>query len=118
MIAAAAASSFCLRLRQSRSLTARRLSASRLVSRSSPTSTARIRRAITRCYNFVLPQTAVKRLLPALLIASLATVAACGSRRPPELFKQKLVILGFDGLDPRLVQKWMDEGRLPNMKQL
>jgi Uncharacterized conserved protein len=33
-------------------------------------------------------------------------------------FKQKLVVLGFDGMDPRLVQKWMDEGKLPNMKKL
>jgi len=53
-----------------------------------------------------------------LLIVSLAAATACGTRRPPELVKQKLVILGFDGLDPRLVQKWMDEGRLPNMRKL
>ena len=53
-----------------------------------------------------------------LLLASLAALAACGPRRPPELFKQKLVILGFDGMDPHLVRKWMDEGRLPNMKKL
>ena len=53
-----------------------------------------------------------------LLVVSLAAAAACGTRRPPELVKQKLVILGFDGLDPRLVQKWMDEGRLPNMRRL
>ncbi|PYR51629.1 MAG: hypothetical protein DMF95_08115 [Acidobacteria bacterium] len=28
------------------------------------------------------------------------------------------MILGFDGMDPRLVQKWMDEGKLPNMRKL
>ena len=60
----------------------------------------------------------MKRFLLALLVVSLAAAAACGSRRPPELFKQKLVILGFDGMDPRLVQKWMDEGRLPNIRKL
>ena len=38
--------------------------------------------------------------------------------RRREKFQQKLVILGFDGMDPRLVQKWMDEGKLPNMKKL
>ena len=43
---------------------------------------------------------------------------ACGTRRAPEKFQQKLVILGFDGMDPRLVQKWMDEGKLPNMQKL
>src|SRR5207249_10959467 len=36
----------------------------------------------------------------------------------PEKFRQKLVILGFDGMDPRLVQRWMNEGKLPNMKKL
>jgi predicted AlkP superfamily phosphohydrolase/phosphomutase len=60
----------------------------------------------------------VKRLILALLVVSLGTALACGSRRAPEKFKQKLVILGFDGMDPRLVQKWMDEGKLPNMKKL
>ena len=38
--------------------------------------------------------------------------------RRPEKFKQKLVILGFDGMDPRLVEKWMGEGKLPNFKKL
>ena len=60
----------------------------------------------------------MKRLTLALLVVSLGTALACGSRRAPEKFKQKLVILGFDGMDPRLVQKWMDEGKLPNMKKL
>ena len=57
-----------------------------------------------------------------LIVAVLAFVAgaaiACGGGSAPEKFKQKLVVLGFDGLDPRLVQKWMDEGRLPNMQKL
>ena len=60
----------------------------------------------------------MKRLLFASLVAVLGVVAACGPRRPPQKFQQKLVILGFDGMDPRLVQKWMDEGKLPNMKKL
>jgi predicted AlkP superfamily phosphohydrolase/phosphomutase len=60
----------------------------------------------------------VKRLLLASLVAVLGIVAACGQRRPPQKFQQKLVILGFDGMDPRLVQKWMAEGKLPNMKKL
>jgi len=60
----------------------------------------------------------VKRRLLTLLVASLAVAPACGSRRPPEKFKQKLVILGFDGMDPKLVQRWMDEGKLPNIRNL
>ena len=60
----------------------------------------------------------MKRLLCSLLLVSLGAAPACGGRRPPEKFAQKLVILGFDGMDPRLVQRWMDEGKLPNMRKL
>jgi predicted AlkP superfamily phosphohydrolase/phosphomutase len=60
----------------------------------------------------------VRRILIALLVVCLGTAAACGTRRAPQKFQQKLVILGFDGMDPRLVRKWMDEGRLPNMQKL
>ena len=60
----------------------------------------------------------MKRALTALLVVCLGAIVACGTRRPPGKFRQKLVILGFDGLDPHLVQKWMDEGKLPNMRKL
>src|SRR6185436_3499549 len=30
----------------------------------------------------------------------------------------KLIILGFDGVDAKLTQKWMDEGKLPNLAKL
>ena len=60
----------------------------------------------------------MKRLFVALLVVCLGAATACGTRRPPEKFRQKLVILGFDGMDPRLVQRWMNEGKLPNMKKL
>jgi predicted AlkP superfamily phosphohydrolase/phosphomutase len=60
----------------------------------------------------------VKRILFASLVVCLGAALACGTRRAPEKFQQKLVILGFDGMDPRLVQRWMDEGKLPNMQKL
>src|SRR5918994_792633 len=41
-----------------------------------------------------------------------------GTRSTAGRFSQKLLILGFDGMDPDLVSKWMDEGRLPNMQRL
>jgi predicted AlkP superfamily phosphohydrolase/phosphomutase len=44
--------------------------------------------------------------------------SACRTRRPPSKYPQRLVILGFDGMDPTLVGKWMREGKLPNMKRL
>jgi predicted AlkP superfamily phosphohydrolase/phosphomutase len=31
---------------------------------------------------------------------------------------QRLVILGFDGMDPVLARKWMDDGSLPNFRKL
>ena len=34
------------------------------------------------------------------------------------LYSQKLVILGFDGMDPHLVERWMQEGKLPNLSAL
>ncbi|MBW8867004.1 MAG: alkaline phosphatase family protein [Acidobacteria bacterium] len=60
----------------------------------------------------------MKPIVLALLIVCCGTALACGPSHPPEKFKQKLVILGFDGMDPRLVQRWMDEGKLPNLKKL
>jgi predicted AlkP superfamily phosphohydrolase/phosphomutase len=31
---------------------------------------------------------------------------------------RKLIFIGFDGLDPRLTERWMDEGKLPNLARL
>jgi hypothetical protein len=42
----------------------------------------------------------------------LSTCLAYGADKP------KVVILGFDGADERLVTQWMDEGKLPNLAQL
>ena len=60
----------------------------------------------------------MKRLLVALIGISTGFAVSCGSGRPPEKFRQKLVVLGFDGMDPRLVQRWMNEGKLPNLQRL
>ncbi|HEY3384073.1 MAG TPA: alkaline phosphatase family protein [Vicinamibacterales bacterium] len=53
-----------------------------------------------------------------LTLLALVLAAACGSTPAPAKFKQKMVILGFDGMDPRLVEKWMGEGKLPNFQKL
>jgi predicted AlkP superfamily phosphohydrolase/phosphomutase len=48
-------------------------------------------------------------------------VAACGSRssgKPARRARQRVFVLGFDGMDPTLARKWMDEGKLPNLKRL
>jgi len=44
--------------------------------------------------------------------------AGCGTSPPPRNFHQKLVILGYDGMDPVLTERWMAEGRLPNLAAL
>jgi predicted AlkP superfamily phosphohydrolase/phosphomutase len=62
----------------------------------------------------------VQRLLGLLASAAivLAVPSACSSRPAAGTFSQKLLILGFDGMDPDLVSKWMDEGKLPNIQQV
>ena len=37
---------------------------------------------------------------------------------PDERGEGRTVVLGFDGMNPNLVQRWMDAGRLPNFKRL
>src|SRR5262249_55460022 len=60
------------------------------------------------------------RFLAAATAAATLSVLACSgaTRRPPSKFSQKLVILGFDGMDPHLLQQWMSEGKLPNIAKL
>lgn len=53
-----------------------------------------------------------------LPLVCLLSAAGCSRARPPSAFSQKLVVLGFDGLDPALTKRWMDEGKLPNMARL
>ena len=58
-------------------------------------------------------------VLALLLLAAAAVALPSCSRRDGESRPwQKLVILGFDGMDPDLVQRWMDEGKLPNIKRV
>jgi predicted AlkP superfamily phosphohydrolase/phosphomutase len=56
--------------------------------------------------------------LAAALITAFSIACSGTSRRPPSKFTQKLVILGFDGMDPHLLKQWMDEGKLPNISKL
>ena len=54
-----------------------------------------------------------------LMALGLATaLVACGSRGAQSRYPQKLVILGFDGMDPDLLERWIDAGRLPTFKRL
>ena len=49
----------------------------------------------------------------ALLIAACSLGSSAEGGDPP-----KVVVLGFDGADSRLLKQWMDEGELPNLERL
>jgi predicted AlkP superfamily phosphohydrolase/phosphomutase len=56
--------------------------------------------------------------VPVLLCAlAVGFTTSCGSSRPG-VFSQKLVILGFDGMDPDLVRRFVAERKLPNIARL
>ncbi|MDJ0656607.1 MAG: alkaline phosphatase family protein [Xanthomonadales bacterium] len=42
-------------------------------------------------------------------------LAGCSQEEPAE---SRVVVLGFDGMDPVLLQRWMDQGFLPNFSSL
>lgn len=59
----------------------------------------------------------MKRLF--VFIALAAALSSCGgSKAPAHTGKSKLVILGFDGMDPDLVREFMAQGQLPNLERL
>jgi predicted AlkP superfamily phosphohydrolase/phosphomutase len=66
----------------------------------------------------------MNRLLPLALAAcfvfalTLAAGPLPAQQGSPQGGDQKLIILGFDGADAKLAQKWMDEGKLPNLAKL
>jgi predicted AlkP superfamily phosphohydrolase/phosphomutase len=61
----------------------------------------------------------VKPALTLVCAAAFALTAwSCGTSAPPQKYPQKLVILGFDGMDPKLADQWIKEGRLPNLAKL
>lgn len=72
----------------------------------------------------VVPRTAVATLLAVLAMP----LAACGSRprdpdarqaeRPRAASRGRLIILGFDGVDPRWLEGYAREGKMPNAKRL
>jgi predicted AlkP superfamily phosphohydrolase/phosphomutase len=60
-----------------------------------------------------------KSALLAAVVVAIASLACSGSSsRGASTFPQKMVILGFDGMDPHLLEKWMAEGKLPNIAAL
>jgi len=52
----------------------------------------------------------------ALAAAWVVILGACDAK--PSAHQQAVIVLGFDGMDPRLTEQMMDEGRLPNFARL
>jgi predicted AlkP superfamily phosphohydrolase/phosphomutase len=57
-------------------------------------------------------------LAGAALLAAGQGCDRSASGKPVRRAKQRVFVLGFDGMDPTLSRKWMDEGKLPNLKRL
>ena len=54
-----------------------------------------------------------------LMVVALLTLGmGCGGPSQSVRPGRRLVILGFDGVDPRLLANWMAEGKLPRLRQL
>jgi predicted AlkP superfamily phosphohydrolase/phosphomutase len=53
-----------------------------------------------------------------LAVTAGALAAACQSGPPRDAGRPKLLILGFDGMDPTLLGQWMKAGQLPNLSRL
>jgi predicted AlkP superfamily phosphohydrolase/phosphomutase len=53
---------------------------------------------------------------------ALAICVACSSTptpgKPPRRAAQRVVVMGFDGMDPTLARAFMEAGKLPNLKKL
>jgi predicted AlkP superfamily phosphohydrolase/phosphomutase len=58
----------------------------------------------------------------ALLAAGALLLSSCHSGptggKPLRRTKQRVFVMGFDGMDPTLSKRFMDEGKLPNLKAL
>jgi hypothetical protein len=54
----------------------------------------------------------------ALALAAGLLATACRSGAPRDNGRPRLLILGFDGMDPTLLDRWMKAGQLPNLTRL
>jgi predicted AlkP superfamily phosphohydrolase/phosphomutase len=53
-----------------------------------------------------------------LLLVAAVTLPSCRSARTAPQSHQRLIILGIDGMDPQLLDRFMREGKMPNFAKL
>ena len=61
------------------------------------------------------------RLTAFTLVLAITAYGCSGTpktQKPLRKAPQKVIVMGFDGMDPTLARKFMDEGKLPNLKKL
>ena len=60
------------------------------------------------------------RFLQAATAAALTGAVSCGSSPAvaARQLKRKVIILGYDAVDPVLLRRWMAQGHLPNISRL
>jgi type I phosphodiesterase/nucleotide pyrophosphatase len=58
------------------------------------------------------------RVLALLAAPGFVFAVGCSGGQPAVVSRPKLVVLGFDGMDPDLVQQWIHGGQLPNIAKL
>jgi predicted AlkP superfamily phosphohydrolase/phosphomutase len=59
-----------------------------------------------------------RQFLQASLAGTLLASCRAAPKKEPPAGKQDVVVLGFDGVDPRLLENWMKAGDLPHLQSL
>ena len=54
----------------------------------------------------------------ALSLASLLLACSASAAKPGADSPERLIVLGFDGMDYEITRRLLDEGRLPNMARV
>jgi predicted AlkP superfamily phosphohydrolase/phosphomutase len=58
------------------------------------------------------------RLRILVLLTAVAALLSIALVATPQQKRQKVIVIGFDGVDAKYTEKWMDEGELPNLARL
>ncbi len=70
--------------------------------------------AMLRCLRLA----ALVRVTVVIAVAVGLSIGCSDPRLEPEAEGKRVIVLGFDGMDYRLARRFMDDGRMPNLKRL